>query len=276
MWKHEIIMHAQKNAVEMTKNIIIKDVREAIVFHIGDIENLSSLQNNIGLENRCHRLPYKKCLFEFKVDKNIRVVVLAYDKPELNQAWFRTYICFEDSKIGWINDDLYLIGYDYTAEEIQIMEMTGQKYKFSSVKDVFPEIKNISLGQYEGFSFEAYAIIVLDCFFRLLECKNTIIKKVVPPAKLNKSRLKHKKEPLYEYNIVEISATTTKIRYAGEVDWDYRSPENVAFHMCRGHFKTYTKDAPLFGKYVGTFWWQPQARGTIDEGIIEKEYFVTD
>ncbi len=43
-------------------------------------------------------------------------------------------------------------------------------------------------------------------------------------------------------------------------------------HLCRGHFKRYTKDKPLFGKYVGLWWWQPSVRGRNKEGIIYKDY----
>lgn len=43
-------------------------------------------------------------------------------------------------------------------------------------------------------------------------------------------------------------------------------------HLCRGHFKVYTAEKPLFGKYVGVFWWQPQIRGSEDRGTIVKDY----
>lgn len=32
-------------------------------------------------------------------------------------------------------------------------------------------------------------------------------------------------------------------------------------HLARGHFKTFTEDAPLLGKHVGTYWWGWQVRG---------------
>ncbi|HET6241541.1 MAG TPA: hypothetical protein VFD99_06080 [Arthrobacter sp.] len=43
-------------------------------------------------------------------------------------------------------------------------------------------------------------------------------------------------------------------------------------HLARGHFKTFTEDAPLLGKHVGTYWWGWQVRGQGDAGIIEKTY----
>lgn len=43
-------------------------------------------------------------------------------------------------------------------------------------------------------------------------------------------------------------------------------------HLARGHFKTFTEDAPLLGKHVGTYWWGWQVRGQEGQGQIEKAY----
>lgn len=43
-------------------------------------------------------------------------------------------------------------------------------------------------------------------------------------------------------------------------------------HLARGHFKTFTEDAPLLGKHVGTYWWGWQVRGQESRGVIEKTY----
>ena len=43
-------------------------------------------------------------------------------------------------------------------------------------------------------------------------------------------------------------------------------------HTVRGHFAHYTADAPLFGKYVGT-WWRPwHVRGNPDHGVVVSDY----
>jgi hypothetical protein len=47
-----------------------------------------------------------------------------------------------------------------------------------------------------------------------------------------------------------------------------------AMHICRGHFKTYDEDHPLFGKILGTFWWSAHVRGNPAFGFVEKEYAV--
>jgi len=45
-------------------------------------------------------------------------------------------------------------------------------------------------------------------------------------------------------------------------------------HVVRGHFKTYTADKPLMGKYVGQYWWHQQTRGDMELGVIHHEYDV--
>ena len=47
-----------------------------------------------------------------------------------------------------------------------------------------------------------------------------------------------------------------------------------ALHLCRGHFKQFTEENPLFGKYVGTFWWAMHMRGDAKYGEVVKDYKV--
>lgn len=50
--------------------------------------------------------------------------------------------------------------------------------------------------------------------------------------------------------------------------------KDLSFHFCRGHFKTYTEEKPLFGKYIGTFHWNAYTRGSIKSGIVSKDYNI--
>lgn len=47
-----------------------------------------------------------------------------------------------------------------------------------------------------------------------------------------------------------------------------------ALHICRGHFKTFSEEKPLLGKAAGTFWWADHMRGSIQNGLIDKDYEV--
>ncbi len=48
----------------------------------------------------------------------------------------------------------------------------------------------------------------------------------------------------------------------------------VRQHICRGHFKTYTEDRPLFGKYAGTFWVPATVKGNPERGVVGKDYRI--
>lgn len=47
-----------------------------------------------------------------------------------------------------------------------------------------------------------------------------------------------------------------------------------ALHICRGHFATYTDEAPMFGKHTGTFWVPMHTRGKRSQGRVIKDYHV--
>lgn len=49
---------------------------------------------------------------------------------------------------------------------------------------------------------------------------------------------------------------------------------NLPLHTVRGHFKTYTPERPLLGRFTGTYWWPAHARGKIENGEIRKSYEV--
>lgn len=51
-------------------------------------------------------------------------------------------------------------------------------------------------------------------------------------------------------------------------------PAGIALHTVRGHFATYTADAPLFGKLVGTYWKPATIRGSDQHGQVIKDYDV--
>jgi hypothetical protein len=122
--------------------------------------------------------------------------------------------------------------------------------------------------EYLLFSVGSTTCLVLN----LLSCKNIATKVVKPPKRLNERRLKRHRLPLYDYRVLQI-APTKQISPRGETLPSQNLWENRV-HLCRGHFKTYDKDSPLFGRLTGRFWWQPQVRGNARKGIIHKDYQV--
>jgi len=103
----------------------------------------------------------------------------------------------------------------------------------------------------------------------VINCKNVGVETVHPSSRSQRSRRKKKKPPLVSYKTLVIkNASTNKSGGNGQGTGTNR------LHLCRGHFKTYTEDSPLMGRHVGTYWWQPMARGKSREGQVIKDYSV--
>lgn len=109
-----------------------------------------------------------------------------------------------------------------------------------------------------------------NVFLLLLSCKNICTEEIVPPEKLNKSRLKKGKLPHMTYKVLRISPQeNVKAKDGGGGGlWENR------IHLCRGHFKEFTEEKPLLGKHVGRYWWQPSVRGRNKDGVVLKDYEI--
>lgn len=105
----------------------------------------------------------------------------------------------------------------------------------------------------------------------VLSCKNVHLSMVDPPRALNKKRVKNGKLPLYRYHVLEVDLGAGRAQSG-------KAPRGNAgimpVHLCRGHFKEYTEERPLFGRVTGRFWWQPCARGNAQRGVVIKDYKI--
>src|SRR5205823_1725124 len=89
--------------------------------------------------------------------------------------------------------------------------------------------------------------------------------------KLSRKHARLRGAPLTSYYVLDIKPMRRILDTEGEATTKGLAH---ALHICRGHFKNYTEDAPLFGKRVGTYWWGAQVRGKAEEGVVEKDYRV--
>lgn len=105
-----------------------------------------------------------------------------------------------------------------------------------------------------------------------LHCKNIDIKPIDPPDKLSRNFFKKHGTKLTRYHVLEISPMK---RLLEQVRSGEKTDLRRALHICRGHFKTFTNDAPLFGRYTGKYWWPSQVRGAKESGLSVKDYRVT-
>lgn len=108
----------------------------------------------------------------------------------------------------------------------------------------------------------------------LFSCKNIRASEIVPDVRLQRRRAQRGQRPLYRYH--ELRVTPLKAGQSRHRNGYHNGEEkrDKAVHVQRGHSKVYTHDRPLFGKYVGRYWWQPHLRGTAP-CFVDKDYVLS-
>lgn len=103
--------------------------------------------------------------------------------------------------------------------------------------------------------------------FSLANCKNIVAEGHVGQCKTTGYvGRKRKQKKFYRYHILKISGG-----FSGAHE-SRGGNANRAMHICRGNFAKYTEDAPLFGRYTGLFWRPMHARGSVKNGVVDKDY----
>lgn len=110
-------------------------------------------------------------------------------------------------------------------------------------------------------------------FFTLcfLHCKNVSIRTIGYPESLNTRRIKRGRHPLLTYHILDIEPMKKTLSSVGS---SKEKGIQHAMHICRGHFKDFSKGKGLFGKHKDIYWWESYVRGNIKNGISLKDYNV--
>lgn len=262
MWKHSLMndIANSKSASKVFKAVMRKELEEAQTFYFGEagtkilIESMRQRSGQFEGENAVSgNLPYKKCLFEFFIKEETtdigrcaaylssnddNITITPFVKP-FNLEW-RPSIYSGIVRKG----EAGVMGLDtpYAYEPDDCIEYQKK------LLPVIVWLTNMSL--------------------MLLECKNITVDSVIPSQKQNKRRAKDGKGPLFEYKVLNVRLPSSRTK----AQRDKVEPDaHNRVHLCRGHFKDYTEENPLFGKIIGRFWWQPQARGR-GVGMVKKSY----
>jgi hypothetical protein len=249
---------------------IRKMILSAQKFHGGDENILAKQINQYG--NKCFcgfladgvRLPYPVCWFDFNVNEGLvhgnHYNLSATEKSKKRgvlaiEIDVNTFVCrvfFHCNQSGWQFSPLR-----------HIITMNGD---FNiEVAPWWPHKNDIDKIKQQSYE-DADEITALNHVLLLLGCKNIVTEKVFPDEKINTRRKKKGKTPIQCYRVLRVAPATSRQKSIPKNLW-----EN-AIHLTRGHFKTYTKDSPLFGSIVGRYWWQPSVRGSKKNGIVIKDY----
>jgi hypothetical protein len=118
-------------------------------------------------------------------------------------------------------------------------------------------------------------LIALNSFLKIISCKN-VTSEVVKPfkkMKIGKKVKKIRRRNMMDYKILKIVLPKKKNIKNREINLS--NPSSACrLHMCRSHFRTYTEEAPLFGKITGTFLIPEHIRGDKSEGFVTKDYDI--
>ena len=112
----------------------------------------------------------------------------------------------------------------------------------------------------------------LNFALMLINCKNVSTLENKPSDKVNKKRTKNSKQKLFTYNTLQLQLPSN--HKSNPQTNDSASEQDKRLHFCRGHFKTYTENNPLFGKHTGRYWWTPQIKGNKSKGFVMKDYSI--
>lgn len=105
----------------------------------------------------------------------------------------------------------------------------------------------------------------------LMNCRNVETVEVTPAPRKTRKQRRPRKAGLSYHTIV-----LPAVRHSGgSSGLPLGDAAGLALHKVRGHFKTYTADAPLLGRHVGTYWWGHQVRGSKDHGEVVADYKMT-
>lgn len=105
----------------------------------------------------------------------------------------------------------------------------------------------------------------------LLSCRNICIVKKYPLRTGGFAGKLKKRKDIYSYHVLRIKPGS------GSSPTDQSAIITGAhnrIHFCRGHFKNYSVEAPLFGTHTGLYWWEPHLRGRDRSGFADKDYEI--
>jgi hypothetical protein len=114
---------------------------------------------------------------------------------------------------------------------------------------------------------------VVGMALNLINCKNVQTRPAGTIPQRRSGREKRQGVKPIRYHTIVLPGMTVERRSASHRERKDNAAI-MALHVARGHFKTYTREAPLMGRHVGTFWWNPSVRGNRKNGQVVSDYRI--
>jgi hypothetical protein len=100
----------------------------------------------------------------------------------------------------------------------------------------------------------------------LMNCRNVKTREIQRVPTRTKKQRRARNNGLLSYHTIVLPGVDSS---GGDGNG---SSGTTRLHTVRGHFATYTPEAPLFGKLVGTYWKPWHLAGNPDRGVVESDY----
>lgn len=156
------------------------------------------------------------------------------------------------------------------ALSVQVLPVDGDGRSLGlSGALVFPD-EEVMVMDAHGLHLDIKIVTRMTLFgISLMHCRNVSVVDTEEKVsrQVRRARERKGKLPALQYKVLRIKPT-------GGSGESGETTDVTPMHICRGHFKTYTEEAPLFGRITGTYWWSDQVRGRAKNGVVVKDYKV--
>lgn len=115
--------------------------------------------------------------------------------------------------------------------------------------------------------------LLLPVFFALtfMNCRNVVREERKQPRAESRKHQRTHGVPLSTYQVCRLQVDQPVV--VRDTDGVGES-KSTPLHICRGHFRHYTKERPLFGHYVGPVWVPMHTRGNAANGVRVRDFEV--
>lgn len=275
MWKHEILASLKwqstlnlADSYAILLKCLIPSVEEAPNIHIGDASSIESARKILGEEEPYLLMdndalipsPFPKTLFTFFPPEDLisgKGKMAVYMEQD-ERGIFTTPFFYNPPSRQWV---IYPFIYANTGYSDSVAQMYDPNM-FMTWTQSREESETLTLR----------LMYVVHATLYTLNARNIYLEAVDRPAKLNRKREKNGKIPLYRYHVLKVARGI--VRKNSHHESTHPVSGSMPVHLCRGHFKTYTAEAPMFGipGNCGRFWVPAHVRGNRQNGIVMKDY----
>ncbi len=115
-----------------------------------------------------------------------------------------------------------------------------------------------------------YTVVTVLMTLTFMACLNTAMTESLPSPTDDHLYKRQFGVPLTKFKTLVVKPMSKR----SDTDDPQKQFDVMPLHLRRGNFATYTDEAPLFGKYAGTFWRPATVVGNEKNGVVVKDYKV--